>query len=160
MPSTSEAERDARRRTVADLLLDGRSQAEIARTLDWSTATISRDVDAVREEWRERRVADLGAHVEAQLARLRRIEREAWGAWADSRAPKRRERTKTTEEGVERVAWIEEQNGDPRFLRIALKAAEERRELMRLHEVGHEGADDKMPKLFEYVKRMREERRN
>jgi len=69
------AERERRRTRVAAMMLAHRSQRQIASALGVSQATISRDVQAIRREWRQRRMEDATAVVAEEVAKLDAIER-------------------------------------------------------------------------------------
>ncbi len=64
---------DQRRRTIAAGLLAGISQAELARTLNVSTATVSLDAAAVKAQWKDEQTATYDELVVRQTARLERI---------------------------------------------------------------------------------------
>jgi hypothetical protein len=74
-----------RRRQVAALYLQGRGQCEIARRLGVCQATVCHDLAAVREEWLASALRDFDARKAEELAKLDRLEREAWAAWRRSR---------------------------------------------------------------------------
>ncbi len=65
-----------RRAKVMDLYLKGESQPAIARKLKLSQPTVSRDLEHCRDEWKQRAAES--------LARVDRLELEAWRAWERS----------------------------------------------------------------------------
>ena len=72
---SKQAERERRRQQVAAMLLAHRSQRQIAQALGVHQATVSRDVQAVRREWQERRLQDIHAWVAEETAKLDHVER-------------------------------------------------------------------------------------
>lgn len=75
-----------RREKVARLYLQGWTQMRIGRELACSQATVSGDLKAVREWWRESATMALGERIALELSRIDRIEAEAWDAWERSKA--------------------------------------------------------------------------
>ena len=67
--------------------LRGVTRADMALRLKVGTATISRDLKAVRKEWLESRVRDFDQAREIELRKLDNLEREAWEAWSRSQRP-------------------------------------------------------------------------
>lgn len=65
----------ARRHQVATLRLAHLTQAEIARRLDVSVGTVNSDLQAIREEWAERRRSSFETWLDEELAKLDRLER-------------------------------------------------------------------------------------
>ncbi len=65
----SRADIETRRIRVAEMLLEGRSQRQMAKALGVGLATINRDVKAVRAEWADRRVELLDSVGAEDLAR-------------------------------------------------------------------------------------------
>lgn len=129
-----------RRAKVMDLYLKGESQPAIARKLKLSQPTVSRDLEHCREEWKARAAEDFKAHVAESLARVDRLELEAWRAWERSVGThkKRVEKSEPTipaptqetmdplpamapvDAVTEVTVTTEKLNGDPRYLeRIA-----------------------------------------
>lgn len=65
----------SRRAQVAALRLSQYSQAEIAARLDVSVGTVNSDLQALREEWAERRFTSYDSWVEEELATLDKMQR-------------------------------------------------------------------------------------
>lgn len=108
------------RAAIAELYLSGATQMQIADELGVSQATISRDIKAIHEAWRESALVDFDDAKARELARIDKLEREAWDAWEDSKQA--RKRVTATSKGGKgfdtdnaRVV-TENQSGDPRFL--------------------------------------------
>src|SRR5258708_16828256 len=76
-----------RRRQAADMYLKGRTQMEIARHLNVTQMTISRDLAKVEAEWREASIIEFERSRLRELQKLELIEREAWDAWQRSQNP-------------------------------------------------------------------------
>ena len=75
-----------RRQKVADLYLQGWTQARIGEHFGLNQKTISNDLTRIRQEWRESAIRDFDEAREIELRKLDRIEREAWAAWERSQA--------------------------------------------------------------------------
>ena len=56
--------------------------------------TIRRDINKIRDEWRESRIKDYGAVQSEELAKLEELEREYWAAWERSKVERKHTRTK------------------------------------------------------------------
>ena len=75
---------EARRLKVARLFSEGRSQSAIARALGVSEPTVSRDVRAAYDLWRQER-AEVARHLgDLTLERLEALQAAAWDAWRRS----------------------------------------------------------------------------
>lgn len=70
MPPKNRADIEGRRSQVAALLLENKSEREIARTLDVSKTTARNDIAAVRAEWQERRLTSVDTWMSEELKRL------------------------------------------------------------------------------------------
>src|ERR1019366_8308517 len=79
-----------RRQRVAGLYLRGQSQWQIARELSIGQATVSRDIEQLRKQWRQAQSLQIDAIQERELAKIDLIEIEAWAAWEKSKANKER----------------------------------------------------------------------
>lgn len=138
-----------RRQEVAERYLRGEYQSVIAQSLGVDTATISRDLAAVRAAWLSSAIRDFDAAKAEELARVDAVEQEAWKAWARSQENKEvahqeqvddpivhtdkdgkphvtskvRKRTSLRREG---------QAGAPAFLEIVLKCITKRCEILGL----------------------------
>src|SRR5436190_23722016 len=107
----------SRRTKVAACILRGTTnQWEILRQLGMEPrqrSTISRDIKAIKEEWKAARVRDLDEALGRELAKLDHLEREAWEAW---------ERSKR-----------DERDGNHSFLESVLKCIHKRCELLGIN---------------------------
>jgi hypothetical protein len=72
---------EQRRRKVATLYLRGRYQFEIAAELGVDGSTISRDLQAIRDQWRASSLRDFDGLKAKELDRIDALEREYWAAW-------------------------------------------------------------------------------
>lgn len=106
----------ARRRRVAELYLKAMPMWEIAQQLNVSAPTISRDLKALIQEWREGALFDFTDAKAKELAKLDRLEREYWDAWEKSK----KEHTATTAEKTESQVVVQ---GQPLPAPAKLKAS-------------------------------------
>lgn len=151
--------REKRRTMIERLYLTGLPMYRIAEELKAkgvpaSKATVSREIESCRREWRERRIANMDRHVEEELARLGRLEAEAWTAWEESK----KERVTLENTGEEETAGgaevepkdgkapapsrsrtrkkmrskerREREVGEPRFLEIMVRVSQERSRIL------------------------------
>ena len=119
-----------RRRRVANFFVRGYSDcAEIADALEEDMRVISRDVAAIKEQWRTSAVEDWGYYVNQMDAKIAHLEREAWQEWEESRKEKtvkttEREMEGGDEGGAGKIASqrlelkSEKRCGDPRYLEV------------------------------------------
>ena len=75
---------NARRGRVMGLYLKGWRQSAIAEQIGVNKATLSRDLDAIRQEWREERVDDFTDKLTLELTRIGHLETEYWASWESS----------------------------------------------------------------------------
>jgi hypothetical protein len=119
-----------RRQKVADLQLQSWTQEAIADERCVSQALVAADLKKIRQSWRESAIRDFDAARAMELARLARIEREALAAWERSKQPLQ-SATLNGEAGSQTARrTVKHQNGDPRFLDIALRCSEARRQIL------------------------------
>jgi predicted transcriptional regulator len=121
-----------RRRQVSELYLRGWSQADIARQLSVSQATISSDLKTIREEWRQSAIWNYDEAVSLARQQLDLLEREAWSGYQRSQQPA--ESTKVVQNGSDKRAekTVKQQPGDPRFLETIHRVIAARRALLGL----------------------------
>ena len=116
-----------RRVKVARDYLAGDYQTVIAERYGVSQGTISNDLKAIRLQWQEEYAATFDTMVAEQLAKIDKIERQAWQAWEDS---KKDAETVTQEGTAEMVAKITKkrvgQTGNPQFLQQVQWCIEQR----------------------------------
>ncbi len=132
-----------RRRRVAARYLRGDTQAEIAAQENVSQPTISNDLKAIREQWRQAAVRDFNEALSMELARIDEVEREAFSAWLRSCEDaesitqklwqKGNEQDKDAVERKEVARTTRGQTGDPRFLTVVQGCIDQRCKLLGLY---------------------------
>ncbi len=78
---------ETRRNRVASLYCEGKPQSEIAKLVAASEPTISRDIAAIKTEWRTQRADEVQSRLFAELAKIDHLERESWEAYHKSKSP-------------------------------------------------------------------------
>jgi hypothetical protein len=129
---------------MADLYLQGWLQADIAGELRIDQSTVSRDLKALQSEWLSSALMDFNEAKAQEIAKIDRLEREYWQAWARSCE----DAEQTTQEGtpvkVDKVKKTSKgQAGDPRFLQGVQWCIERRCKILGVDaptEVKHSGA--------------------
>lgn len=161
MSSTTKAERAARRRKVAKHLRLGKSYEEIADAVGVSTSTIGRDVQTLREQWREEAVGDMGEHVARRLAELKAIKREAFAAWLDSREGPAKEKERRKQGGGNPDELVTEithtAGGDAQHLSNMLNAEAKIQKLLGVHDYDGESEGGRLDSLVNVIERTAEE---
>lgn len=115
------------RALTANMYLQGRPIADIAKEIGVSDATIRRDLRLIMEYWRRSAIYDFNQRKMRELAALELTEAEAWSAWRRSCESKIKtvHTVKSADsEGEEITTDIiatEQRDGDPRFLAIIEK---------------------------------------
>jgi hypothetical protein len=71
----------------ARMYLSGLRMSDIAERLGVSVATVQRDIEEIRDEWRTARIANMDMLKNMELARLDALEQTYWEAWRDSAKP-------------------------------------------------------------------------
>ena len=119
-------ERD--RRDVADLYLQGWTQARISEHLNnngderdyyFTRSMVGYDLRALQKAWQKSALVNIDKAKAQELAKVDRLEREYWNAWERSCAPAITTRQEGTavKDGIERIISTSvARNGDPRFL--------------------------------------------
>jgi predicted transcriptional regulator len=122
-----------RRVRVAELYLEGKPQPQIAKILGINQAMVSRDLASIREEWLKSSVRDFETSKAQEIAKIDRLEEQAWDAWHRSTQEQRTTVNKTesmrrTVQGGKRGAHklvptkvtenvtVKNCPGDPRFM--------------------------------------------
>jgi hypothetical protein len=122
-----------RRKTIADLLLQGWTQKAIAEHLRASASTVTRDVDEIERQWRESTIRDFDAIREHEIRKLALVESEAWAGWRRSQAPlQAASMTEGAPSGSRRSSSLKHQYGNPRFLEQVIRCVAQRTLLMGL----------------------------
>lgn len=135
-----------RRQQVAELYLQSWTQAEIARHLSVSQATVSADLKKVAQQWRDSALRDFDLARGEQLAKLQRVEREAWDAWHRSLKPAETAVVSGEAPGERKLRRsVKHQHGDPRLLEVIHKCIASHRALLGLDAVTvKEDADEQL----------------
>ena len=123
---------ERRRQLVAELYLKGWAQPAIATETGVTQGTVSRDLKAIRQQWRRSQVRDFDEAVVTELKKIDRLEREAWAGWERSQQPA--ESTKVTQDGAGKRAekTVRQQQGEPRYLEQIHRCIASRRMLLGL----------------------------
>jgi len=126
----------ADRVTISEYYLQGKPQREIAELMGFSIGVVNREIEAIRQAWAESPLINFNEAINRELARLDLIEREAWAAYERSKEP-REIRTQSGGEGLPARATIsrQNQNGDEKYLRIALECVDRRIKLLGLEKL-------------------------
>ena len=120
-----------RRETAAAYYLQGYPQYWIAQKLKMSPQQISVDLKIVRNQWMDRAVESIDKRKSEELAKLDRVELEAWQAWDRSQRQRTEKMEKDiqggrdgsrTENSTRKIKYI----GDPRFLEVVERCIERR----------------------------------
>jgi hypothetical protein len=141
------------REFIGELYTQGLSHYAITNRLNssrpykLSRQIVTTQIQGIIGEWRAKMLQAVDEKIADELARLNKIEREAWDAWERSKA----EETKTTSEKSEgtngrTLARVIKagRDGDPRFLMIVGNCVTERCKLLGLYaasKVEHGNAD-------------------
>jgi hypothetical protein len=130
----------SRRSKVASLLVRGEmNHYEITRKLgmeESQRSTISRDIQAIKAEWRLAAVRNFDDAVGRELAKLDSLEAEMWAAWERSKTPREvtrtRHRTGGKTAGDEAERRKEHRDGNPQFAQMILSCIDRRCKLLGL----------------------------
>lgn len=132
-----------RRADVIGRYLKGERVEDIADDLAIPKRTAWNDISTLLEEYKHHAAKDAEAHVGEELAKLAKIEIEAWEQWEKSKTKGKESAVNKTTVKVGRSAkTITEREtekfidrvGDPRFLQILLSCHEKRAQMLGLRE--------------------------
>lgn len=118
------------RRTIAELLLEGWSYSEIAKKLGVDPKTVSNDVRALTDYWKEQALADIDKLKGVMLARLDFVQSRAWESFYLSQGIK---------DGVIPSTLLP---GDPQFLNLVLRSIQAQSKVLGFETSGHGGDRD------------------
>ena len=142
-PKRNKAQREVDLIRTAELYLEGHSVRVIARKLsaerEYSLTHVSivTDIKLLLKRWRDAQLDDMDAALAAELARLSKLEVEAWEAWRRSQedAVTVTEEDRTgRESGSTHRTQTAGQCGDPRFLAVIEKCVARRCSLLGLED--------------------------
>jgi DNA-binding MarR family transcriptional regulator len=158
-PRRSAAQLLSDRVKLSDMYLAGMGQGEIALALGVSVSTVSREIKTLHVKWVELSNINFDEAKARELAKIDRIEREAWAAWEASK----QEGTWKTQSGGEGLiarATItkKSQTGDPQYMRLALDCVDKRCKLLGLvvQKVEHTGKDGEAIKVESKIDGLKE----
>lgn len=137
---------EQRQTRVSKRYLQGSPQAEIARELEVSQATISSDLKAIRKEWKAQRGADLEELLLEEFQRLKQVFRDASQGWEQSQQPVETTKISQSPLGKTVEKSIRQQHGDPRFLQTMQRLIEQMVRLFGLDETGKKLYSDQASK--------------
>ncbi len=132
MQRSTKAKLSERRRQVADYALQGWTQAAIARHMNLPPATVCRDLEVMREYWREYSLFNFEKARLEQLQKIDLVETEAWAAWRRSQEPQSSASITRGKTGEQSRSSLKHQFGDHRFLREVSRCIGERSHLIGL----------------------------
>ena len=135
-----------RRRDVAAWYLANVPQWEMAQRAGVDPGQISRDLAAIKREWRASMLADFQERIGMELAKINAVERQCWLEWDESKKDAQTRSAKTVRtpagqdaagqplfaERSEASRREEGQCGDPRFLAGIRACVKQRCELLGL----------------------------
>lgn len=136
------AQVDRDRKRIAELYLKRWLQVDIAEELKIDQSTVSRDLAAIREQWRKSTLIDFNEAKARELARIDNLEMTYFEAWDRSLDPfkskviKAKGNPKTEEElkaNAEQTLKTEDRNGDPRFLQGVQWCIEQRCQILGIY---------------------------
>lgn len=127
-----------RRKEVAKLYLEGWRQVDLADKYGVSQSTISRDLEAIRQEWLESALINFNEAKARELARIDKLEREYWEQYDASKEEKVSTLTEKAKnaDGERTKAQVrkEERLGDPRYLSGIQWCIEQRLKIFGVYE--------------------------
>ncbi|GAB3164800.1 helix-turn-helix domain-containing protein [Telluribacter humicola] len=85
MPFSTEEELEVRLNQVSALYLKGMPQYKIAEKVGVSPSQVSRDLDMLRDRWRQVNMDNMNDIILEQLNKLDVMEKELWEAWDRSK---------------------------------------------------------------------------
>ena len=125
-PKFTKIEREAHLLTVSDLYLTGKTQAYIGTQIGCSQSQVSAYLRKLYKRWETAASANIDKLKARELARLDKVEVEAWAAWERSQADAETETTSTFDGKITTTLKREGQVGDPRFLDVVNRCIAQR----------------------------------
>lgn len=122
-----------RRAKVAEMYRKGVLQIDIAKALGVTNGTISTDLKAIHQDWRESSLRNFDEARAEQLAKIDQVEREAWLGWERSVGKDVRRKLSQTPRGPVREKLIRNMAGDSKFLAVVLDCVKKRCDILGLH---------------------------
>jgi arginine repressor len=155
-PGSTNAETLDRRRRVARLLATrgAMSATEISELLGIHISTATRDLAAIKAEWREEMLASTDAVMARDLAELGMVKQEAWRVYAKSLDHKPQIVTETERPGgVEVVTTTMDPKPDLNALKLVQTCIEKKRKVLGLDK---DDGSDRGPKSISFTVRIGE----
>lgn len=110
-----------RRALIAKFYLQGWYQWDIAKEIGCDQATVSRNLDAIRKQWKDAAIRDFDEAKEKELAKIDVLEQTYWESWMRSLTEKETTSTKRTKKELqtsdEASIKKERRDGNPEFLK-------------------------------------------
>lgn len=126
-----------RRQLVASMYLAGKTLMQIADVVGVNFSNVSRDLSAIRKAWLESAIIDFDNRKALELAKVDKMEAEAWEAWEKSKAEQvtttGKKKSSTKGDSLEAGTKTEKHPGDPRFLTIIGWCVDKRCEVLGLN---------------------------
>lgn len=142
-PKRTKLQRQLDRETVARLTLQGWSQLDIAQFLEIDQSTVSRDLKAIQQQWKESAIRDFDLDRQQELQRLSMLEKEYWKGWERSQQGKETSLTEKLATGkdeagnplgrVKLATRTEQRIGEPAFLNGIQRVIDARCKLLGLY---------------------------
>lgn len=129
----SEKQLDLDLAAITRLLVQGKTQSEIAAELNMQKGTVSRDIKAIQQRWQQSTLMDFHSARMIQIAKLDQIEAEAWEAWQKSKEEATAATRSTSDDAGTRTTISKRtQSGDSRYLAVIRDVIELRARLLGL----------------------------
>ena len=142
IPSVERAasKRDSKAAEVIELYFTGMTQREIGERLGFSIYQVFKTLQDAKNLWHEWKLDEMDMRISGELARIDRIESEAWAGWNRSRedeVTRMAETTNSKDRGPEtkRRKVRRGQSGEASFLRIALDCVDQRCKILGAYDV-------------------------
>lgn len=153
-------EKELRQIRVAGMLARNMRNFEIAKKLGVARCTVTKDVQAIRAEYREVCAATYEEHLEREIAKSEIVERQLWKGW--QRSCRDAVAIKTTisdgEDGKRtRETTIKGQSGNPAFLSHVLDCIALRCRMLGIEKAEKEQTVKERREVLEVVIRNRED---
>lgn len=84
-PKRSPLQREQDRATISRLVLEGKTQQEIANFLELDRSMVGREAREIRKEWKASSLRDFDEERGQKLAELELVKAELWQAWHESK---------------------------------------------------------------------------
>lgn len=122
--------RALRQDRVARLFVEGASAAHVASTLDLPIVTVQRTIRHIRKLWQEILDQNFIETKLLELAKINRLEAEAWEAWKRSTEPQKTTKAILDGEKHRAESITKTQTGDTKYLEKIIWCIENRSEIL------------------------------